>query len=596
MTFDLVLSSLCYHAREWFVFQDILTHLPQEKAAAATLESKTTQKYTYRFGITRDWVTGDGKKVLVDRHFIDSNDSGRSLVFSSVLIDAERVEKLFLESFHKRFRLKVQQFHLTATTLDSAWFEWQFDPKQKDGCFVKKTRLTEESCQSTKPPESTAQKNQDDDTENVTPNLSNENRQTPLGSKRRRAISDNVDQPNPEPNSNFSPPISETVLTRPRKKAKEANLSISKYIDQPDQEIDERPGIVLQKEEPMSPDFKPDLANLHNIKTSLSPMEKPKINLSPCSPKTPIKNDVMLSSVGDNSAGKDTDCISPSNDNTQETNTTSQENNVNSQNSENLSGSEDTGLTNDMSQDNMALDGQDMPNLENAPNHEANEPEEACSIPDSTIIQQNAGSGSDDSSMVDHNNSGDNSSIDDGNIGPQNGPTSPASSQLDNTNTIMENIKLQKQELCTDEEEVVVECYSSEVPSTSADRNKPRSHKHDCGAEACSIRGASSTVCLCSEDETSKQETSGNIVSTGMSCVLCNFIAITFALVIEYYPACVPSNPRFLVSKFCMYCQWVEVLRNAALLSLSINFFKYSKYQKSNWCKYPSNWLHINTL
>jgi hypothetical protein len=529
MTFDLVLSSLLYHGREWFVFQDILTHLPQEKAAAATQHSKTTQKYTYRFGITRDWVTGDGRKVLVDRHFIDSNDPGRTLIFSSVLIDAERVEKLFLESFNKRFRLKVQQFHLTATSLDSAWFEWQFDPKQKDGCAVKKTKLTVEQSdrQPSRAQEKTPQNNQNSDSENMTPNLSsNEDRQTTLASKRRRLEMENGDQSN----GDYSPSISESVLMRPRKKAKEANLSISKYLDQQE---DEKPNTTEQKEEPMSPDYKPDMANFHNIKRSLSPMEKPKLKLSPSSsPQTIIKEDVLLSSVRDSNADSDTDYIPPSDDTPQESTTMPQESNANSQNSDNLNESDVTDLANGVSQDIMALDDQDMPDVGNMPDDD-DVSGGTGSVPDNVSnAQQNASNVSDNNSTVDYNNSADISSTDEGNVPDTNvpddanlssqtePPTSPTSSLLDNSNNIMENIKLQKQELCTEEEDVVVvEGQSSEVPSTSADTRVPaETRKHDCGAKACSSNGASSTVCLCTQEEKSKQETAAEKVrSTGIA-------------------------------------------------------------------------------
>ena len=163
------------------------------------------------------------------------------MIFSSVLIDAERVQQLVLESFNKRFRIKVQQFHLTATTLDSSWFEWHFDPKQKDGSPIKKTKLTQESnLQSSVDPKVTPQKYKNSDSENVTPNFSKENRQSPSSLKRRRPILDNGDQLN----SNYSPSISETVLMRPRKKAKEANVSISKYLYQ---EEDQKQDTVLQK-------------------------------------------------------------------------------------------------------------------------------------------------------------------------------------------------------------------------------------------------------------------------------------------------------------------------------------------------------------
>ncbi len=572
MTFDLVLSSLLYHGREWFVFQDILTHLPQEKAAVATQRSKTTQKYTYRFGITRDWVTGDGKKILVDRHFIDSNDPGRSLIFSSVLIDAERVQELFLESFNKRFRLKVQQFHLTATSLDSAWFEWHFDPKQKDGCVVKKTKLTveESKSQSSKESEKTPQKTQNSDSENMTPNLSDGNRQSPLSLKRRRTVLDNGDQASVD----YQPSISETVLMRPRKKAKEANLSICKYLYQQE---DEKPD--MDHKEPMSPDYKPDLANFHSIKRSLSPMEKPKIKLSPSSsPQTIIKDDVMLSSVRDNNTDSDTDFISTSNDTPQETNTVPQESSAKSQNSDNLSENGDT-VNDIVLQDNLAIDGQDMPDEGNVPKDD-----EVTGDPDSVgNTQQNVGNVSDNNSTADYNNSADNSSVDDGNVpdsnipddanlGPQNEPTSPTSSLLDNTNKILENIQLQKQELCTEEEEtVVVDSHSSELPSTSADTNiLADTHNHDCGAEACTSNGASSTVCLCTKEETSKQETSTEKVkSTGIACVLLLF-TMTLLSIVTVYSCCI-DQMHYLPGHIKVFYQYpLPVLKNSTISITSI--------------------------
>ena len=535
MTFDLILSSLLYHGREWFVFQDILTHLPPEKVATATQRSKTTsEKYTYRFGITRDWVTGDGKKILVDRHFIDSNDSGRSLVFSSVLIDASRVQELFLESFNKRFRLKVQQFHLTATSLDSAWFEWHFDPKQKDGSPVKKTKLTveENNRQSSKTSGS--------DNENLTPNKSHENRPTPLAVKRRRPASESGDQAN----SNYSPTISESVLMRPRKKAKEANLSICKYLDEQETKPD-----IEHKEEPMSPDYKPDLANFH-IKKSASPIDEPKVKLSPSSsPQTIVKDDVMLSSITNNTCS-DTDYIPQSSDKTQETCTTPHASNETSLNSDDLNEKENSAIS-DSANDDLCQDGIDHDDLcQDEIDHDDlcqdeidlddqgdlgnmadNEHGETGSISETVgNMLKNTSNISDNNSTIDYTNSTDSSNNDsnipDSNVpddlhpDPQNDqPTSPISPSVDNAKNIMENINLQKQELCAEEESVGVNGRSSEAQSSLADTStSSESHKHDCGAEACTSNGASSTVCLCTNEEKSKKETSlERFGSTGIS-------------------------------------------------------------------------------
>ena len=519
MTFDLILSSLLYHGREWFVFQDILTHLPQEKAAAATQRSKTTsEKYTYRFGITRDWVTGVGKKILVDRHFIDSNDSGRSLVFSSVLIDAARVQELFLDSFNKRFRLKVQQFHLTATSLNSTWFEWQFDPKQKDGSPLKKTKLTEENNrQSSKTLES--------DNEKSTPDKSVKNRPTPLAQKRRRPALESGDQTI----SNYSPTISESVLIRPRKKAKEANFSISKYLDEPEVKPD-----IEHKKEPMSPDYKPDMANFDNVKRSASPIDKSKVKLSPSSSSQQlVKGDAALDSVANDSTDSNIGYIPPANDETPETGTTAQQINGKSQNTDNVN--ENGGSTildsaiDNLCQDRIGLDDQD--NIE-VTGDEDGETENIG------YAQQNTDNVSDNNSTVDYANSSDNSNNGDSNIPDSNvpedphpdpqsdQPTSPISPLVDNAKNIMENINLQQQELCGEEECVGVNGQLSEAQSTSADTSTSiKNHQHDCGAEACSSNGASSTVCLCTNNEKSKTEASsekmGNSGTIGLILNFC---------------------------------------------------------------------------
>ena len=505
MTFDLILSSLLYHGREWFVFQDILTHLPEDKAAAATQRSKCTLKYTYRFGITRDWATGDGKSILVDRHFIDSRNQGRSMIFTSVLIDADRVQELFLESFNKRFRLKVQQIHLTATSLTSSWFEWHFDPKQKDGLLVKKTKLTVEQVSQKAPENNSPRKVQNSDSENTTPNLtSSENRQATQDSgKRRRPVSDeNEDQPS----SQYASSISESVLMRPRKKAKEANLSISQYLDHKDE--DEKP----EHKEPMSPDYKPDP---FNIKRSLSPMEKPKIKLSPgSSNEDVVTNDVMLSSVTVNKTDNNTDHTLSFTDATKEGITYNEDNVVPQE-----------GMDITIPLPDIPNDGGDNGSggtggvFENTPHNDNTSDNNSPLDSNNSLGLLEDNNGADDSNVPDSN------VPDDANIAPRSGsPPSPASSLLDNASNIMENIKLQSEELCNEEEETavsaVVDEQSSKPPSTPA-------HKPDCGAEAClNTSGASSTVCLCAKEQQIKQKPPAEKdKSTGM-CTLSNELAI----------------------------------------------------------------------
>ncbi|XP_028401590.1 myosin-G heavy chain-like [Dendronephthya gigantea] len=506
MTFDLILSSLLYHEREWFVFQDILTHLPQENAAEASQRSKTTPKYTYRFGITKDWVTGDGKRDLIDRHFIDSKDPGRNLIFSSVLIDAERVQELFLKSFNKKFRLKVQQFNLTFESLDSSWFEWHFDPKQKDGCVVKKTKLTvQEANSKSNPSLKTPDKKQN--SEDMPPNLSSgeTSTQISLSLKRRRPI---IEKENEQSSSNFSPSISESVLMRPRKKAKEANQSINKYHE------DDKSDVPVLKEEPMSPDYKPDMAN---IKRSPCESEETKTNPSMnfLSQNT-LKND-LSSSIND--ADSDGENTPSANTNSQKCHTTLQESSQNNESSTqnmNANSANDVGLFhNGISQDSSNIVGKDLDDIEDVQNDNNDTDKITKTVDD---ISANVGNTTNnvDNSTVDNNNSAEETSsmdeyvpdsnmLDDANRGSHN--ESPTSSLLDDSKNIMANIKLQRQELCTEEEVLVANNQPSEQPSTSTDTNlQVDSNKHDCGAKAYSSSGASSTVCLCTNAESSEQK------------------------------------------------------------------------------------------
>lgn len=508
MTFDLILSSLLYHEREWFVFQDILKHLPQENAAEASQRSKTTSKFNCRLGFKKDWVTGDGKRDLIDRHFINSKDPGRNVIFSSELIEAERVQELFLKSLNKKFRLKVQQFHLTLESLDSAWFEWHFDPKQKDGCVVKKTKLTVEQPNSkSNPPTKTSEKKQN--RKDTPANLSSEEISTPSSPspKRRRTVIENKSE---QSGNDFSLSISESVVMRPRKKAKEANQSICKYLDDAKLDASE------QKEEPMSPHYKPIMAN-------------PKVNPSSSLPQGTLANNDPSSSTKDNDADSDGENTPSANTNSQKSHTTPQKS---SENSDTLNQNIDInsanggGLCGNISQNSSNIVGQDVDDVENMQNDENVSYDTEKITKTVGDISTNVGNitNNRDNSAVDNNDSAEENSsmdeyapdsnmVDDANNGPQNeSPNSPTSSLLDNSKNIMENIKLQKQELCTEEEIFVANGQPSEKPSTSADTSlQVDGHKHDCGAEACSSNGASSTVCLCTSAETSEKAMIGNV-------------------------------------------------------------------------------------
>ena len=538
MTFDLILNSLSYHGREWFVFQDILTHLPPEKAAIASHRSKTTSKYTYRFGLTKDWVVGESKKVLVDNHFIDSNDAGRNLIFSSVLIDAERMEELFHESFTKKFRLKVQQFQLTSLNdLSFSWFEWHFDPKQKD---VKKFSLDKNEGQPSlrsKGRDKTPQKDIQDNFENGTTNLPPQLTRSPLSLKRRRATTENE---NLEENQQgeFAPNVSESILARPEKKAKDEN-SVNNH--------DDKPG-APHKTESVSSNVKPELNNLTDIKQSISPMQKLGIKLSPSSsPQTIVKDDVMLScaTVKDNHADSDTDYV---------LNDAPLESNMNCQNSLNNNGD-------DVLQDAMVLGDEDISNVGNILNDtkglgDGNNPDYGNSSDVTNSLDGHKspddGKGSvgapslDVHNSLDDDNASNSNILDDGDSVTQNEhgrATSPTSSLLNNSENILENIKLQEQQLCNEEEVIVIDSESSGVASTSSDtRLNTVPHKHDCGAEACSSNSASSTVCLCKNQEDFKNKPSGSVGSAGLA-----YPSILLLIMIEF------GEKRTLLTVNCLY-------------------------------------------
>ena len=115
------LPSLVYHDREWFVFQDVISHLPKEKALLAGKRSKESRRYTSRLGISKDWVTAERKVKLVKHGFIQDQQFDSTLIFSNVLVVREHFEQLLRESFNRPLTLKVEQFTLPQTL----WFQTQ---------------------------------------------------------------------------------------------------------------------------------------------------------------------------------------------------------------------------------------------------------------------------------------------------------------------------------------------------------------------------------------------------------------------------------------------------------------------------------------
>ena len=235
---EVVLSSLVYHNREYFVFQDVLPHLPNEKAKLA---DQHAEKYTSRIGLCKEWVVADIKKTLEDRHFIDASLSNLNLLFSGRLVNAKRLEELLIESFGRTFTLKVEQFTLTEESFSSNMFEWYFDPNENNGA-VKKTkviqRLDEEDIGSNDQEWSIINDDEQEkwnDHSEVGSTSSSEGRLSLRRSyKRRRSSFSNVEESQDSMETDdetFVASVSEAVMLRPRKKAKETTTVISSLLE-----------------------------------------------------------------------------------------------------------------------------------------------------------------------------------------------------------------------------------------------------------------------------------------------------------------------------------------------------------------------------
>lgn len=189
MSFDLILSSLFYRGKEWFVFDDILRCLPKEKVCLVTQQSKKDMlHFTYRFGVASDWLFD--KSILFERHFFNSNRMGR-IVFTNLLINADRVQDLLQKYFDSAFRLSVEQFHLKETSLDSEWFEWNWNPMQKVRSPLIKRKLTTLECP--EPSTSLEKRKRKTKSKNVESNEMDDNSQLESNSNKKRRNSTDLD-------------------------------------------------------------------------------------------------------------------------------------------------------------------------------------------------------------------------------------------------------------------------------------------------------------------------------------------------------------------------------------------------------------------
>ncbi|XP_046852995.1 uncharacterized protein LOC124446210 [Xenia sp. Carnegie-2017] len=189
MSFDLILSSLFYRGKEWFVFDDILRCLPKEKVCLVTQQSKKDMlHFTYRFGVASDWLFD--KSILFERHFFNSNRMGR-IVFTNLLINADRVQDLLQKYFDSAFRLSVERFHLKETSLDSEWFEWNWKPMQKVRSPLIKRKLTTLECP--EPSTSLEKRTRKTKSKNIESNEMDDNSQLESNSNKKRRNSTDLD-------------------------------------------------------------------------------------------------------------------------------------------------------------------------------------------------------------------------------------------------------------------------------------------------------------------------------------------------------------------------------------------------------------------
>ena len=244
---EIPLTSLMFKTREYFVFHEVLSQLPMKKAESAIARAKDSPKFTCRFALSKEWVSDDSRKTLAERGFTkkETTKSAAEMVFSDVLIDAERMEGLILESFRKKVVLRVEQLTLQEASLTSAVFKWHFSPRSKRGNAIKKTKVTRiERSEGATRVDCSSAKVEDSSKARTSKRPVRQSRLNKECLKRTRPCLSN-DNPNPVEASNtgsFESTISEDVMLRPRKRTRQSNKYInytepSDFVDLPELQL-----------------------------------------------------------------------------------------------------------------------------------------------------------------------------------------------------------------------------------------------------------------------------------------------------------------------------------------------------------------------
>ena len=244
---EIPLTSLMFKTREYFVFHEVLSQLPMKKAESAIARAKDSPKFTCRFALSKEWVSDDSRKTLAERGFTkkETTKSAAEMVFSDVLIDAERMEGLILESFRKKVVLRVEQLTLQEASLTSAVFKWHFSPRSKRGNAIKKTKVTRiERSEGATRVDCSSAKVEDSSKARTSKRPVRQSRLNKECLKRTRPCLSN-DNPNPVEAANtgsFESTISEDVMLRPRKRTRQSNKYInytepSDFVDLPELQL-----------------------------------------------------------------------------------------------------------------------------------------------------------------------------------------------------------------------------------------------------------------------------------------------------------------------------------------------------------------------
>ena len=244
---EIPLTSLMFKTREYFVFHEVLSQLPMKKAESAIARAKDSPKFTCRFALSKEWVSDDSRKTLAERGFTkkETTKSAAEMVFSDVLIDAERMEGLILESFRKKVVLRVEQLTLQEASLTSAVFKWHFSPRSKRENAIKKTKVTRiERSEGATRVDCSSAKVEDSSKARTSKRPVRQSRLNKECLKRTRPCLSN-DNPNPVEAANtgsFESTISEDVMLRPRKRTRQSNKYInytepSDFVDLPELQL-----------------------------------------------------------------------------------------------------------------------------------------------------------------------------------------------------------------------------------------------------------------------------------------------------------------------------------------------------------------------